>query len=93
MRELGDTVAAVLGRRALRSVPVMLVLTAAAALEWWPGCGGASQNVSRELIRKSLRSTICSPAKIERTLGLPSTSMLRDGVADEIAWLQRESLL
>ena len=93
IRELADTIARALGRRPPLSVPVTLVLAAAAALEVVSRARGHQPGVSRELVRKSLRSSICSPAKIERALGMDCHVDLRDGIAEEIAWLRRERLL
>jgi hypothetical protein len=66
---------------------------AAAALEAAARVRGRQPTVSRELIRKSLRSTICSPAKLEAALGMQCHIDLRVGIAEEIAWLRREGLL
>jgi UDP-glucose 4-epimerase len=93
MRELGDTIALALGRPPPLSVPVGMVLGAAAALEGLAWLRGREPSVSRELIRKSLRETVCSPAKVERTLGLHCHVDLREGIEEEIAWLQRERLV
>lgn len=93
IRELADTIARALGRRPPLSVPVALVLGAAAALEAVSRVRGREPSVSRELVRKSLRSTMCSPAKIERALGMECHVDLRDSIAEEIAWLRRERLV
>ncbi|MGH7295757.1 MAG: NAD-dependent epimerase/dehydratase family protein, partial [Polyangiaceae bacterium] len=93
MRELGDTIAAALGRRRPPSVPLPLVLSAAGALEALARLRRREPSISRELVRKSLRSTVCSPSKLERALGMECRVELRDGVAEEIAWLRRDRLL
>jgi nucleoside-diphosphate-sugar epimerase len=93
IRELADTIARALGRRAPLSVPVALVLAAAAALEAVSRLLGREPGVSRELVRKSLRSTICSPARIEKAFGMDCHVDLHDGIAEEIAWLRREGLV
>jgi UDP-glucose 4-epimerase len=93
MRELGDTIAHALGRRPPLSVPVGVVLGAAAALEMLARVRGREGGVSRELIRKSLRSTVCSPTRVEQALGLKCHVDLRDGIAEEVTWLRRERLL
>ena len=93
IRELANTIAEALDRRAPLSVPIALVLAAAAALEAVARVRGREPGVSRELVRKSLRSTICSPGKVERALDLQCHVDLRDGVAEEMAWLRGEGLL
>jgi nucleoside-diphosphate-sugar epimerase len=93
MRELGDIIASALGRAPPPSIPVPVALAVAAGLAAIARLRGREPDVSPELIRKSLRSTICSPAKIERTFGIDCHVELREGVAEEIAWLRREGLV
>jgi UDP-glucose 4-epimerase len=93
MRELGDTIAQAMGRPPPRSVPIALALGAAAGLAALARLRGREPKVTPELIRKSLRSTVCSPVKFERTFGLDCHLDLRDGIAEEVAWLRREGLL
>jgi UDP-glucose 4-epimerase len=93
MRELGDTIARALGRRSPPSVPIPLALGLAASLATLARLRGREPGTSPELIRKSLRSTACSPAKLEGALQMECHVDLRDGLAEEIAWLKRERLI
>jgi nucleoside-diphosphate-sugar epimerase len=93
MRELSDTIARALGRRRPPSVPVPLALGIAGGLAAIAQLRGRETSVSPEIIRKSLRSTICSPAKLEQTFGVDCHVDLRDGLAEEIAWLRDEGLV
>jgi UDP-glucose 4-epimerase len=93
MRELGDTIARALGRRSPPSIPIALALAAASGLAALSKLRGREPKITPELIRKSLRPTVCSPAKFERMFGLECHVDLRDGIAEEVAWLLRERLL
>jgi nucleoside-diphosphate-sugar epimerase len=93
MRELGDTIACELGLRPPPSVPVAFVLALAGAFDVFARLRGRDPSVSPELIRKSLRSSVCSPAKLEQAMGLGVHVNLRDGIREEIVWLRNEGLL
>ncbi|HEY1691509.1 MAG TPA: NAD-dependent epimerase/dehydratase family protein [Polyangiaceae bacterium] len=93
IRELADTIASVLGRRRPPSIPIALVLAAAAALESGARMMRRSPTTTVELVRKSLRSTVCSPTRVERALGIECHVDLRHGVEQEVSWLRREGLL
>ena len=49
--------------------------------------------VSRDLIRKSLLPSVCSPRKVEARLGLACHVDLKASVRDEVQWLRELSLL
>ncbi len=93
MRELADTIAQALGRPRPPAVPIALTMTAAVVLEAVARLRGREPNVSRELIRKSLRSTVCTPAAAERAFGMQCHVDLRTGIDEEVSWLRREHLL
>jgi UDP-glucose 4-epimerase len=93
MRELADTIARALGRRPPPAVPVAFALGAAAMLAALARVRGREPGASPDLVRKSLRSTVCSPSKIERTLGMDCHVDLRAGIDEEISWLRRERLV
>jgi nucleoside-diphosphate-sugar epimerase len=93
MRELADTVARALGKRSPPAVPVPVALGAAALLKAVARLRGRESGVSPDLIRKSLRSTICSPSKFERAFALECHVELSEGIAEEVAWLRREGLV
>lgn len=93
MRELADTIAAQLHRRKPRSVPIPLLMAAAGAFEVLSKLRRRPASVSRELIAKSLRPTVCSPAKFERAYGMSLHVDLADALAEEISWLRRDGLI
>jgi UDP-glucose 4-epimerase len=93
MRELADRVAEALGRPPPPSVPVPLVMGAAAALEVLSRFRGREPTVSRELIRKSLRPSVCSPALFERTFGASCHVDLGPAIREEVEWLRWQRLL
>lgn len=93
MRELADTIAAALHRRRPFAVPIVALLAAASLVELLAKVRRRQPNVSRDLIHKSLRPTVCSPAKFEREYAMSCHVELRDAIAEEIAWLARENLV
>jgi UDP-glucose 4-epimerase len=93
IRELADELAAALGRPPPPAVPVPIVMTAATALEALSRLRGRPPSVSRDLIRKSLSSSVCSPARFERTFKVICRVDLRDAIRDEVGWLRDQRLL
>jgi UDP-glucose 4-epimerase len=93
IRELSDTIARTLGRRPPPRAPIPAVMAAAAAAAAWAWLRRREPSATPELIQKSLRSTVCSPALFERTFGMECRMPLEDGIAEEVAWLRREGLL
>jgi UDP-glucose 4-epimerase len=93
MRDLADALASILGKTRVRSMPVPLVLAAAGAIESVSRLRGRTPSVSRELIRKSLRSTVCSPRALEDAFGIDCHVDLRAALEEEVAWLKSERLL
>jgi nucleoside-diphosphate-sugar epimerase len=93
MRELGNRIASALGRRSPFSVPVPIVLAMATAIETLAVLRGVEPSISRELIRKSLRSTVCSPARFEREFDFDCCVEMWKAIEAEVAWLRSEGLL
>ena len=93
MRELADAAAGALGVRKAIAVPTVLLQAVALPVEVACALLGREPPVSRSLIRKSLLTTICSPAKAERELGVSCHVDLTAAVADEVAWLRESGLL
>ena len=93
MRELADTVASALGRAAPPSIPIPVAIAASAVLETFARVRGREPTASPELIRKSLRSTVCSPQRFEHQFALECHLDLAVGVAEEVEWLRRERLV
>jgi nucleoside-diphosphate-sugar epimerase len=93
MRELADALASSLGRASPPSVPIPMVLAAAAAPEAMSRLRGRAPAVSSQLIRKSLTPTVCSPAKLEATFGIECRVDLATALEDEVRWLRSGGLL
>jgi nucleoside-diphosphate-sugar epimerase len=86
IRELADTIARNLGRSRPLSVPEPLLLLAASVIARVARRAGVKTPISRELIAKSLTSTVCDPSRVERELGVRCAVDLEAMLADEIAW-------
>ena len=65
----------------------------AAVLERLATLRGREPNMSPELIRKSLRSTICSPARFESDFGLECHMDLAAGIEEEVRWMRESGLV
>jgi UDP-glucose 4-epimerase len=93
MRELAAAAAGALGVKKLTAVPARLLQAVALPVEVASALLRREPPVSRELIRKSLLPTICSPGKVERELGVSCHVDLTAAVADEVAWMRDSGLL
>lgn len=93
MRELADAIARVLGRMRPLSIPVKPIDLAVYAVESMARVFGSEPPISRELLRKSMTSTICSPEKAERAFGISCTVDLDKAIEEEVAWLRGERLI
>lgn len=93
MRELADAAAAALKVRRPVAIPALVLQALALPVEAVFALLRRPPPVSRDLIRKSLLPTICSPAKAERELGVSCHVDLTAAVTDEVAWLRESGLL
>ncbi len=93
MRELADAAARALGRPSPRSLPAPLLSNVARAGDALLGALGAPPRDIAGLVRKSMLSTVFSPAKAQRALGAPCHVDLDWAIRDEIAWLREAGQL
>jgi nucleoside-diphosphate-sugar epimerase len=94
IRELAETIAACLGRRhAPPRVPFSALVAGAALLERIHRTLGREPGVTGELVRKTAIPTVCSPALVERSLGVSCHADLRETIEDEIRWMRGEGML
>jgi nucleoside-diphosphate-sugar epimerase len=86
--ELSDTIARALGRAKPWRIPESALYFAAL------GCELAYRGLRREprihrgLIRKALLPSVCSPARVERELGVSCHADLYTSICEEIGWLR-----
>ncbi len=92
MRELSELLALALGRPPPRSAPAPLLRAVAGLGDAVLGALGRRSNLGA-LVHKSLLSTVCSPAKAERELGVECMKPLASMLDDEVAWLRAEGAL
>ncbi len=90
IRELADTIAGVLGRRRPLAVPAPVLLATASAFE---RVLGRRSPITRDLVRKTMIPTVCSPARAEQAFGVDCHVDLRSAIEDEVAWLREAKLL
>jgi nucleoside-diphosphate-sugar epimerase len=93
VRRLADSVARALDRWRPPAVPAPLVFAAAGSIEVIARALGRRPPVTRELLRKSMIPTVCSPARLAATLGVDCHVDLDTAIADEVAWLREQQLL
>lgn len=93
MEELTAEIARAVGRRRPLSVPTSLVRGLAFVVEHALGALGRTSPVSPKLIDKSLTPTVCSPAKLERALGVVCHVDFAEAIREEVEWMRRSGLI
>jgi nucleoside-diphosphate-sugar epimerase len=93
MSELSDAIARALDRPRPLRVPVAIVHAAAAAAELAAQVTRRTPPVTRDLLRKSLQPSVCSPKRVEEQLGVSCHVDLGEAIRDEVAWMREERLL
>ena len=93
MRELADTIARALGHRPPPSIPVPVVLAGAWLLDLLSSVSTGQARDHANLVRKAMTSTLCSPAQIQRALGIDCHVELSAAILDEVQWMRSQSLL
>jgi UDP-glucose 4-epimerase len=93
MRELSGTIARAVGRRPPPAVPAPIVYAGASSVERVFGLVGRAPPVTRDLVRKALQPTVCSPARVEAELGVRCHVDLATAIREEVAWLRSDGSL
>ena len=88
IRELADTIAKHLGRRAPIGIPKTLLRTTAPVVSRLARLAHVSTPISGTLIDKAMTSSVCDPSRVESALGVECHADFDAMIADEIAWLR-----
>lgn len=88
IRELANTIARELGRRAPIAIPAVVLRRTASVIGRAARLARVSTPISGELIDKAMTSSVCDPSRASRELGVSCSVELAASIADEIAWLR-----